>query len=170
MITRKPAARRLMNSKAKARPPPKRAAPARNASRPKRTTRPTAPLRPKRTDDDTRPLALLAAAAALDKKALDPVVLDLRGKSDYADYLLVLSAESERQVDAIAQAIEERLRAAGLRRRSIEAAGESNWLLMDFGDLVVHAFFRDARGFYDLEGLWADAPRVPVPGSSAAVS
>jgi ribosome-associated protein len=108
--------------------------------------------------------------AALDKKALDPVLLDLRGKSDYADYLLVLGAESERQVDAIARAIEERLAAAGLRRRSVEAAGESNWLLMDFGDLVVHAFFRGARSFYDLEGLWADAPRVPLPATAQAVS
>jgi ribosome-associated protein len=120
--------------------------------------------------DDARPFAILAATAALDKKALDPILLDLRGKSDYADYLLVLSAESERQVDAIARAIEERLAAAGLRRRSIEAAGESSWLLMDFGDLVVHAFFRDARGFYDLEGLWADAPRVPLPAAAAAAS
>lgn len=108
--------------------------------------------------------------AALDKKAVDPVLLDLRGKSDYADYLLVLSAESERQVDAIARAVEERLAAAGLRRRSVEAAGESSWLLMDFGDLVVHVFYRGARGFYDLEGLWADAERVPLPAATAVVS
>ena len=104
----------------------------------------------------------------MDKKALDPVLLDLRGKSDYADYLLVVSAESQRQVNATAQAIEERLAAAGLRKRSIEAAGESHWLLMDFGDLVVHVFFRDARAFYDLEGLWADAKRVALPAVAEA--
>jgi len=124
-----------------------------------------APVRPQ---DDTRPFALLAVTAALDKKALDPVLLDLRGKSDYADYLLLLSAESERQVDAIGRAVEERLAAAGLRKRSIEAAGESHWLLMDFGDLVVHVFFRDARSFYDLEGLWADAKRVALPALPTA--
>jgi ribosome-associated protein len=122
-----------------------------------------APVRP---NDDTRPFAILAAGAALEKKALDPLLLDLRGKSDYTDYLLLLSAESARQVDAIARAVEERLATSGLRRRSLEAAGESHWLLMDFGDLVVHVFFRDARSFYDLEGLWADAKRVPLPHSS----
>jgi ribosome-associated protein len=136
------------------------------AVHPTKTSRP----RPPQAIDDTRPLAILAAEAALDKKGLDPVLLDLRGKSDYTDYLLVLSAESERQVDAIARAIEERLSAAGRRRHSVEAAGESSWLLMDFGDLVVHVFFRGARSLYDLEGLWADAERVPLPVHAAAVS
>ena len=112
--------------------------------------------------DTVRPHALDAVTAALDKKAEDPVLLDVREISSYADYVLLLSAESERQVDAIARGIEDKLRLRGLRLRSLEAAGESNWLLMDFGDLVIHLFYRDARGFYDLEGLWADAPRVSL--------
>jgi ribosome-associated protein len=112
--------------------------------------------------DTTRPIALAAVEAALDKKAEQPVLLDVRRVSSYADYVLLLSTESERQVEAVSRAIEQRLSGSGGKLRGIESAGESNWLLMDFGDLVVHIFFRDARSFYDLEGLWSDAPRVPI--------
>ncbi len=121
------------------------------------------------TPDDVRPLALAAIEAALEKKAERPVLLDVRQLSSYADYVLVLSGDNERQLDAISRAIEERLRAKGKRVRGIEAAaGESSWILMDYGDLIVHIFLREARDFYDLEGLWHDAPRVPL--SNAATS
>jgi ribosome-associated protein len=121
--------------------------------------RPPAPTAP----DDVRPVALEAIAAALDKKAERPTLLDVRQLSSYADYVLVLSGESERQLDAIVRAIEERLRAQGKRPRGIEAAGETGWILVDFGDLVIHVFLPETRAFYDLEGLWADAPRVALP-------
>ncbi len=116
-------------------------------------------------------MALAAIEAALDKKAERPILLDVRELSSYADYVLVLSGDSERQLDAISRAIEERLRAMGKRARGIEAgAGESSWILMDFGDLVVHIFLREARDFYDLEGLWHDAPRVSPPSAATSAS
>src|SRR5215470_5346469 len=102
---------------------------ARAASRPARA----APLGP----DTIRPLALAAVAAARDKKGERPVVLDIRGISSYADYLLLVSAESERQVQSIAEAIEERLEALGAKVYGIEQPGESGWMLVDLGDLVV---------------------------------
>jgi ribosome-associated protein len=122
------------------------------------------PLRPPSAGPDTtRPLALAAVQAALDKKGERPIVLDVRGISSYADYLLLVSAESERQVAAIADAIEERLGPLGGRVLGIEQPGESGWMLVDLGDLVVHLFFRGSREAYDLEGLWVDAPRVRLP-------
>jgi len=158
------------------RTPPKKRSPSRSRPPKKRSPSSKPPLvrrgparRAEETaPDDIRPLALAAVEASLDKKAERPVLLDVRGLSSYADYVLVLSGDSERQLEAISRAIEERLRPLGKRARGIEAgAGESSWVLMDFGDLVVHVFLREARDFYDLEGLWADAPRVPVgPGES----
>jgi ribosome-associated protein len=114
-------------------------------------------------DDTTRPLALAAVEAARDKKGERPLLLDVRVISSYADYVLLVSAESERQVGAIAEAIEERLAKLGCCVRGIERPGDSGWMLVDLGDLVVHLFFRGAREAYDFEGLWADAPRVPLP-------
>ncbi|MBI5543533.1 MAG: ribosome silencing factor [Deltaproteobacteria bacterium] len=99
---------------------------------------------------------------ALDKKALDVVVLDVRGLSSYADYIVLATAESEPQLNAIADRAEEGMKERGERPLGIEGAGAGRWLLLDFGDVVLHAFYQDAREFYDLEGLWADAPRVPV--------
>ena len=120
--------------------------------------------------DDVRPLALEAVDAALEKKAERPTLLDVRQLSSYADYVLVLSGDNERQLDAFARSIEDRLRAKGKRVRGIEAgAGESSWVLMDYGDLVIHVFLREARDFYDLEGLWSDAPRVPLTSASSGL-
>jgi ribosome-associated protein len=142
-----------------------------------RTTSPKAPTirRPPArqvdasTPDDVRPLALEAVEAALEKQAERPVLLDVRQLSSYADYVLVLSGDNERQIEAISRAIEDRLRAKGKRVRGIEsAAGESSWILMDFGDLIIHIFFREVRDFYDLEGLWHDAPRVSLPNAATS--
>jgi ribosome-associated protein len=148
---------------------PSRKAPSRKRSSPAKPARPpivrrgTAQPIDETVPDDVRPLALEAIAAALDKKAERPTLLDVRRLSSYADYVLVVSGDNERQLEAIARGIEERLRARGKRARGVEAAAsESSWILMDFGDLVIHIFLREARDFYDLEGLWADAPRVPV--------
>ena len=160
--SRKPPSGKPSSSKPRApkRKLPPKSAHAKSAKPPVIRRSPTRPF-DQTAPDEIRPLALAAIEAALDKKAERPTLLDVRQLSSYADYVLVLSGDSERQLDAITRSIEDRLRALGKRVRGIEAgAGESSWILMDFGDLVIHVFLREARDFYDLEGLWHDAPRV----------
>jgi ribosome-associated protein len=106
--------------------------------------------------------ALRALALALDKKALEPVLLDVRQLCSFCNYQLVLSGRSDRQVDAIADGIELALKQEGLRPISTEGARSGQWALLDYGDFVVHVFLHSAREHYDLEGLWNDAPRVPI--------
>lgn len=104
--------------------------------------------------------ALEIARLAADKKALDVVVLDVRGLASYAEYFVLMTAESAPQLDAVADHIEEGMKAWGERPLGIEGSRGGRWVLIDFGDVVAHVFYQDTRGFYDLEGLWADAPRV----------
>ena len=106
--------------------------------------------------------AMRALALALDKKALEPVLLDVRQLCSFCNYQLVLSGRSDRQVDAIADGIAAGLKADGLRAISAEGARSGQWALLDYGDFVVHVFLHAAREHYDLEGLWNDAPRVPI--------
>jgi ribosome-associated protein len=113
--------------------------------------------------DSSRELAVAIAVAALDKKAVGLEVLDVAGKVDYADFLVLMTGRSDRQVAALAQGIEEALRKIGKRPMSVEGLPHGNWVLMDFGDVVVHVFQDDARSLYDIEGLWMDARRIPVP-------
>ena len=110
--------------------------------------------------DDSRLTAELAARAALEKKGDDVLLLDLRGVSGYADFLVLVTGTNERQLEAIADGVEKELREAGHRLVGAEGQGGSRWLLLDFGDVVVHVFHEDERHHYDLEGLWADAPRA----------
>ncbi|MBP8805696.1 MAG: ribosome silencing factor [Kofleriaceae bacterium] len=119
---------------------------------------PTAP----RTDDAGLADALRALDLALDKKAVEPMLLDVRGLCTYASYQLVVSGRSERQVDAISEGIVVGMRDAGVRALSTEGKRSGQWALLDFGDLIVHVFHHPAREHYDLEGLWIDAPRVPI--------
>ena len=106
--------------------------------------------------------ALLALDAALGKKALEPVLLDLTAEASYTDYILLLSGTSDRHVQTIADAIVERFAHARVRPTGVEGMTEGRWALLDFGDLVVHVFHHPLRDFYDLEGLWCDAPRVAL--------
>jgi ribosome-associated protein len=110
----------------------------------------------------TRPsgetIVRMAAGAAADKRAHEVVVLDLQGLSSVADFFLVCSGASTPQVDTIADAIRETLKAAGIRLRHREGTAASGWLLLDYGDVVVHVFLADTRAFYALERLWGDAP------------
>jgi ribosome-associated protein len=106
----------------------------------------------------------LAARAALEKNALDVAVLDLQGLSGIADYFLVCSARSSTQADTIAEAVRMALKAQGVRPRHTEGSAESGWLLLDYGDVVVHVFLEATRGFYALERLWGDAPLLSVEG------
>jgi len=107
-----------------------------------------------------RPEIAHCIAAALDKKALDPVILDLRGLSDVADFFVICHGTSDRQVLAIVDGIEERLRALGVRPSHIEGRLRANWVLMDYIDFVVHVFVEEKRQFYRLERLWGDASRI----------
>jgi ribosome-associated protein len=113
--------------------------------------------------EESRGLAIAIAAAALDKKAISVEVLDVSGRVDYADFLVLMTGRSDRQVNALAQGIEEALRLGGKRPLSVEGLPHAHWVLMDYGDVVVHVFQDEARSTYDLEGLWMDARRIPVP-------
>jgi ribosome-associated protein len=106
--------------------------------------------------------AMRALSLALDKKALEPVLLDVRGLCSYCNYQLVVSGRSDRQVDAISDGIVVGLKVEDLRPLGAEAARSGQWSLLDYGDFVVHVFLHSAREHYDLEGLWNDAPRVPI--------
>ena len=106
--------------------------------------------------------AMRALTLALDKKALEPVLLDVRQLCSFCNYQLIISGRSDRQVDAIADAIELGLKAEDMRPISTEGARTGQWALLDYGDFVVHVFLHAAREHYDLEGLWNDAPRVPI--------
>ncbi len=112
-----------------------------------------------------RELALKVAEAALEKKAARIEIIDVRGKVDYTDYVVVMSGRSDRQVAAIARGIEEDLKHKyGSRCSGVEGLPQGKWVLLDFGDVVVHIFHQDTRGYYDLEGLWLDAERVQFEG------
>jgi ribosome-associated protein len=113
--------------------------------------------------DESRELAIAIAVAALEKKAVGLEILDVAGKVDYADFLVLMTGRSDRQVVALAQGIEETLRKKNRRPLSVEGLPHASWVLMDYGDVVVHVFQDEARGLYDLEGLWMDARRIPVP-------
>ena len=110
-----------------------------------------------------RELALALASAALDKKALGVEILDVTGKVDYADFLLVMTGRSDRHVHAIATGIEDEMRKRKIVPLSVEGLTSATWVLIDFADVVVHVFQEDARAVYDIEGLWIDAGRVAVP-------
>ena len=117
-------------------------------------------------DDPARKVALAIAEAGLDKKALHVEIIDVRGKVDYADYVVVMSGRSDQQVGALARSIEEDVqRKEKVRCLGIEGLPQGSWVLMDFGDVVVHIFHEDTRGYYDLEALWVDAARVPTESS-----
>jgi ribosome-associated protein len=106
---------------------------------------------------------LLVTRFALEKKAYDLVVMDVRDLPSIADYFIICSGRSDRQVQSIAQGIEEQLGQAGISPLSIEGAHRGHWVLMDFADVIVHIFYEPVREFYDLDGLWGHAPRVELP-------
>lgn len=113
--------------------------------------------------DDSQRVALLAAQAGLDKKAVGVEIIDVTGKVDYADFLVLMTGQSDRHVTAIAQAVDELLARNGLSALSVEGLPQATWVLLDFVDVVVHVFHEEARNLYNLDGLWIDARRVPVP-------
>ena len=116
-----------------------------------------------------RRLVDLVAAAAAEHKPIDPVLLDLSGRSPVADWFFIASAAGARQLTAIAEKIIRRARERGVRPLGLEGLGGDTWVLVDLGEVVVHLFNQEARALYDLEGLWTDAPRqTPIPAAERA--
>ena len=116
---------------------------------------------------DTGTLLQLAAAAASEVKPTSLVHLDLRDICAFTDHFLIASASSGRQVRAIAERIEERLSGEQVRVLHREGDQESGWILLDYSDLIVHIFEEETRLYYDLEGLWADAPKQELIKSAS---
>ncbi|MFO0627087.1 MAG: ribosome silencing factor [Polyangiales bacterium] len=113
-------------------------------------------------------LAKAVAAAGLDKKAERVEIIDITEKVDYADFLVLMSGRSDRQAQAIAGGIEEVLKQQGHRPLSVEGASPGHWVIVDYGDVIVHVFQDEARRYYDLDSLWLDARRVPLESAPRA--
>ncbi len=98
--------------------------------------------------------------AVLGKKAESVVALDVRGLTSIADTFIICSGRSNRQVSAIAEHVERFLKGSNIRPLSVDGLKEGHWVLMDYGDILIHVFYEETRHFYDLEGLWVDAKRL----------
>lgn len=91
------------------------------------------------------------------------MILEVKKLSSFTDYFVICSGNSDRQVQAIAGHIEEKLKEGNVRPLSVEGKREGRWVLLDYGDVVIHVFYQPVREFYDLERLWSDAPRIELP-------
>jgi ribosome-associated protein len=107
--------------------------------------------------------ALACTRSALDKKAYDLVVLDTAKHSSIGDYFVICSGRSDTQVQAIADGVCHHLEVLGVKPLAVEGREHGQWVLVDFGDVIVHVFYVPVRSFYDLERLWAKAPHVELP-------
>lgn len=115
-----------------------------------------------RTIMDPLTKALSCAKEADDRKASDIVLLDVSKITALADYFLICSGRSSRQVQGIAEAVQTRLRELGVRPLGVEGEREGHWVLMDYGDVIVHIFHQPVRELYDLESLWSDGTVVSL--------
>jgi ribosome-associated protein len=106
--------------------------------------------------------ARLCVNIILERKAIEPVLFEVGRLTSIADYFLIASGKSSRQVQAIAQHLRTRMKEEGFTLFGIEGEREGHWILLDYGDLIVHLFHQPVREFYDLEGLWIEAPRVEM--------
>jgi ribosome-associated protein len=122
------------------------------------------------THSDIERLVRIAAAAAADKKATDVIALSVGQNIVVTDYFLIATGANDRQVHAIADAVEDALREEGARPIGREGQQELKWVLLDYGDFVVHVFQASEREFYRLEKLWSDAPRLELPADVANAS
>ncbi len=113
-------------------------------------------------DKSSLEIAQILSRAALEKKAEDLVILDVRGISSFADYFVIMSGRSTRHVQGLADAIGQYMSKKRMTQGKVEGFAEGHWVLLDYNDVVVHIFYHESREFYDLEGLWHDAPRVDV--------
>ncbi len=133
-------------------------------SRPKRPPHIASPepSSPRNGTRQARAAAEAAIAAALDKKALLPVLIDVSDRASYTDFIGIVSGRSDRQVEAIAQNVKDEMERRGSRLIGREGTGNGRWTLLDVGDVVVHVFYHPVRELFDIEGLWIDAPRVAL--------
>jgi len=115
------------------------------------------------TDEQLDDRILTALRAASEKKANDVVVLDLREIASFTDFFVIVSGSNERQVQAISDEVSETLKKSGSPAARVEGYKTAEWILLDYGDFVVHVFDEKARKFYDLERLWRESRRVPLP-------
>ena len=127
------------------------------------------PVKKEHSAKSSRELAILCARAALEKKAEDPLILDVRKQCSFTDFFVIVSGRSTRHVQGLAEAIEAELRSKRLSTARTEGLSEGTWVLLDYNDVVVHIFYAETRRFYDIEGLWHDAPRIS-PNVESAVS
>lgn len=111
---------------------------------------------------DAAGVVKLAARAVVEKKGLDPVILDLKGITLIADYFIITSGSSSIQVQAIADRVREVLNECGMKPLNRDGWEDVHWLLLDYGDVVIHIFQEEERNYYDLERLWGDARVIPV--------
>ncbi len=106
--------------------------------------------------------ALLAADIIMERKAVEPVLFNIGEMTSFADYFLIAGGNSTRQVQSIGRHLIEKMREHGFKAYGTEGENEGQWILMDYGDLIIHLFYEPVREFYDLEGLWMEAPRIEI--------
>ena len=111
---------------------------------------------------DTKKRVLACVNASLEKKATNIVIMKVQEMSAFTDYFVIVSGNSDRQVQAIAAAIRENMKKEGLLPLGIEGENHGQWVLMDYGDVIVHIFYAPVREFYNIERLWSDAPTMEV--------
>ena len=104
----------------------------------------------------------LALRTIVARKGLEPVLLEVKGLCSFADFFIICSGASKRQVLALAQYVQEALAQAGVKPLGVEGIEEGLWVLLDYNSLVIHLFYQPLREFYNLEGLWADAPKTQI--------
>ena len=115
---------------------------------------------------ETLAKALLCLKIIKERKAINPALIDVGKQTAFTDYFLIASGNSSRQVQAISRHLTRRMREEGFRPYGTEGEQEGRWVLLDYGDVVIHVFHDPVRTFYDLEGLWVEAPRVKLDESS----
>lgn len=119
------------------------------------------------SDEDSINLARAIARTAMDKKAEDLIILDVRGIAGFTDFFVIMSGRSTRHVQSLAETVDKEVSSKRLSTSNTEGMSEGHWVLLDYNDVVVHIFYDESRKFYDLEGLWHDAPRLSVTDDTA---
>lgn len=114
------------------------------------------------TDNKTKEFATLAVEALEDKKGEDISIIDISEVSVIADYFIIAGGNNKSQIQALSDAVDEKLGRAGLPLKQIEGYNNANWILLDFGDIIVHIFDKENRLFYDLERIWRDGKKIEV--------
>ena len=123
----------------------------------------------KKKESDSRERALLCLNACLEKKAKGLTLLKVKEISAFTDYFIICSGSTDRQVRAIAAAVQEHLKKRNILPLGIEGEAAGSWLLLDYDDVIIHIFLEAVRGFYDLERLWAEAPQMIVPDETVSL-